>query len=140
MHMIVRFFGETFKEYVQAWRQRREGIEPRMHRGWPYPIARAATNVVLRALGTSLVVEEMYMGTPVIYIDFTDYDEIAHHSGPERAEALDALDGVSRAIGTLEKAAKSAVRPYEIVVVSDHGQSLGATFLAPGTTRRSSRS
>ena len=129
MHMIVRFFGETFKEYVQAWRQRREGIEPRMHRGWPYPIARAATNVVLRALGTALVVEEMYMGTPVIYIDFTDYDEIAHHSGPERAEALDALDGVSRALGTLEKAAKGAVRPYEIVVVSDHGQSLGATFL-----------
>ena len=56
-----------------------------MHRGGAYPIARAATNVVLRDLGTSLVVEAMYRGTPVIYIDFTDYDEIAHHAGPERS-------------------------------------------------------
>ncbi len=29
-------------------------------------------------------------------MDYTDYDEIAHHSGPERPESLDALDGVDR--------------------------------------------
>ena len=69
-----------------------------MHRGWPYPVARAATNVLLRDLSTSLVMEEMYRGTPVIYVDYTDYDEIAHHSGPERAETLDALDGVDETI------------------------------------------
>ena len=48
----------------------------------------------------------MYRGTPVIYVDYTDYDEIAHHSGPERAETLDALDGVDRAIATLDKASR----------------------------------
>ena len=57
---------------------------PRMHRGFPYPWVRGATNVALRALGTSLVIQEMVRGTPVIYMDYTDYDEIAHHSGPER--------------------------------------------------------
>ncbi len=129
LHMIVLFFAEVVKEIVQARRQRRAGIIPRMHRGGPYPFARAATNVALRALGTSLVMEEMYLGTPVIYIDYTDYDEIAHHSGPERSESLDALDGVDRQLGILEKAAKDAPRPYRIVVVSDHGQSLGSTFL-----------
>ena len=42
---------------------------------------------------------------PVIYMDYTDYDEIAHHSGPERPESLDALDGVDRELRTLRKAA-----------------------------------
>ena len=89
-------------------RQARAGIVPRMHRGLPYPIARAATNVALRDLSTSLVIEEMYRGAPVIYVDYTDYDEIAHHSGPERTETFDALDGVDGAIATLEKAAAAA--------------------------------
>ena len=126
---IVRSVGEILKEYVQARRQERGNIVPRMHRGMPYPIARAATNVALRDLSTSLVIEEMYRGAPMIYVDYTDYDEIAHHSGPERSETFDALDGVDRAIATLEKAAATAPRPYRFVVVSDHGQTLGATFL-----------
>ena len=126
---MVRSVGEILKEYVQERRQRRAGIVPMMHRGMPYPIARAATNVALRDLSTSLVIEEMYRGAPMIFVDYTDYDEIAHHSGPERGETFDALDGVDRAIATLEKAAAAAPRPYRFVVVSDHGQTLGATFL-----------
>jgi uncharacterized membrane protein YvlD (DUF360 family) len=129
LHTTVRFVAEMLKEMFQARRQRRAGVIPRMHRGGVYPVARAATNVMLRDVGVALVMEEMYRGTPVIYIDFTDYDEIAHHSGPERAESLQALDGVDAAIGTLAKAAEEAARPYEFVIVSDHGQSLGSTFL-----------
>ena len=128
LHTIVLSVGEILKEYVQAARARRNGVEPRMHRGFPYPVARAATNIGLRELATSLVMEEMFRGTPVIYVDYTDYDEIAHHSGPERPETLDALDGVDRVIRSLVKAADDAPRPYRFVVLSDHGQSLGATF------------
>jgi hypothetical protein len=80
-------------------------------------------------LGTSLIIQEMYRGTAVIYMDYTDYDEIAHHSGPERPESLDALDGVDRELRTLRKAAEDAARPYRFVVLADHGQSLGQTFL-----------
>ena len=128
LHIIIRTFGEAIKEMVQSRRQIRAGVEPRMHRGMPYPFVRAATNVVLRGLQSSLIMQEMYRGTPVIYSDFTDYDEIAHHSGPERPESLDALDGVDAALGALQRASLSAPRPYRFVVVSDHGQSLGATF------------
>ena len=71
----------------------------------------------------------MLRGTPVIYMDYTDYDEIAHHSGPERAESLDALDGVDRELQTLLKASADAARPYRFVILADHGQSLGQTFL-----------
>ena len=96
INMMVRYVAEIIKENIQSRRQARAGIEPRMHRGFPYPAVRAATNVALRSLGTSLVIQEMLRGTPVIYMDYTDYDEIAHHSGPERPESLDALDGVDR--------------------------------------------
>ncbi|MGE5211257.1 MAG: alkaline phosphatase family protein, partial [Acidobacteriota bacterium] len=127
--MVARFCAEIVKEYYQATKQARGGVVPTLHRGMPYPMARATTNVALRDLSTSIVVEEMYRGTPVVYVDFTDYDEIAHHSGPERGESLDAIDGVDGAIRTLEKAAAAAPRPYRFVVLSDHGQTLGATFL-----------
>jgi uncharacterized membrane protein YvlD (DUF360 family) len=131
MTMLAKFLAEVIKENVQNRRQMRAGIEPSMgkHRGFPYPWVRGATNVALRAMGTSLVVQEMLRGTPVIYMDYTDYDEIAHHSGPERPESLDALDGVDRELKTLLKASQDAARPYKFVVLADHGQSLGATFL-----------
>ena len=100
-----------------------------MHRGLKYAGMRAASNVLLRDVNTSLIIEEMYRGTNVIYADFTDYDELAHHCGPERVESFEALDGVDGAIATLLKATDEAPRPYKFIVLSDHGQSLGETFL-----------
>ena len=122
------FLGEFAKERFQARRTRRSGIQPQMHRGMKYAGMRAASNVLLRDVNTSLIIEEMYRGANVIYCDFTDYDELAHHCGPERVESLQALDGVDAAIANLAKAAEDAPRPYQFVVLSDHGQSLGATF------------
>ena len=130
VHAIVLGIAESAKEIFQARRARLAGIEPRLDgRGFPYPLLRAMTNVVLRPLVTSLVIEEMLRGTSAIYVTYTDYDEIAHHSGPSRAESLDALDGVDRALGSLARAAVDAPRPYHFVILSDHGQTLGATFL-----------
>ena len=128
LRSFTLFLGEFIKERFQARRTRRSGVRPQMHRGMKYAGMRAASNVLLRDVNVSLIIEEMYRGTNVIYADFTDYDELAHHCGPERVESFQALDGVDAAIGTLEKAAKDAPRPYRFVILSDHGQSLGATF------------
>ncbi len=128
LRSFTLFLGEFAKERFQARRTRRSGVQPQMHRGMKYAGMRAASNVLLRDVNTSLIIEEMYRGANVIYADFTDYDELAHHCGPERVESFEALDGVDRAIGTLALAAKDAPRPYKFVVLSDHGQSLGATF------------
>jgi uncharacterized membrane protein YvlD (DUF360 family) len=128
VHVITLFVGELVKERIQSWRARRAGVTPRLDRGLTYAVMRAASNVLLRDMNTALIIEEMYRGANVIYADFTDYDEIAHHSGPERAEALDALDGIDRAIGTLTAATADIPRPYRFIVLSDHGQTLGATF------------
>ena len=125
---LVRTLGEAVKEVYQARQQQQRGIVPRMHRGGTYPFLRAATNVVMRDLNLALVSEQMLRGTPAIYVDFLDYDEIAHHSGPERGEALHSLEGIDRALGRLEKLIETCPRPYRIIIVSDHGQSQGATF------------
>ena len=129
LRSFTLFLGEFIKELTQARRTRRAGIRPQMHRGLKYAGMRAASNVLLRDVNTSLIIEEMYRGTNVIYADFTDYDELAHHCGPERVESFEALDGVDRAIATLIKATDEAPRPYKFIVLSDHGQSLGETFL-----------
>jgi uncharacterized membrane protein YvlD (DUF360 family) len=128
LRSLTLLLGEFATERIQARRTRRAGVEPRLDRSLKYAAMRAASNVVLRDLNVSLVIEEMYRGANIIYADFTDYDEIAHHSGPERVEALQALDGIDAAIGAIVRAAGDAPRPYKFVVLSDHGQSLGATF------------
>jgi uncharacterized membrane protein YvlD (DUF360 family) len=128
LRSFTMFMAEFAKERFQARRTVRSGITPQMHRGMKYAGMRAASNVLLRDVNTSLIIEEMYRGANVIYADFTDYDELAHHCGPERVESFEALDGVDRAIGTLAHAAEDAPRPYKFVILSDHGQSLGATF------------
>jgi uncharacterized membrane protein YvlD (DUF360 family) len=128
LRSFTLFLGEFLKERFQANRIRRSNVQPQMHHDLKYAAMRSASNVILRDMNTSLIIYEMYQGANVIYADFTDYDEIAHHSGPERLEALQALDGIDAVIATLVKAAEDAPRPYKFVVLSDHGQSLGSTF------------
>jgi hypothetical protein len=101
---------------------------PRTHRGWDFAGLRAATNVLTRDLNTSVIAEELAHGTRSIYVDYVDYDEIAHHAGLFRPESLAALDGLDRVLATLEKLVAKAPRRYHIVVVSDHGQSQGEPF------------
>lgn len=128
LRWLALSIGEVIKEIVQAQRERLSGVAPQGVRSFPYPLARAAATVLLRHLTAALVIEEMYRAAPIIYVDLVDYDELAHHSGPERVEARDALTGLDRIVGFFQKAALDAPRPYRFVVLSDHGQSPGATF------------
>jgi uncharacterized membrane protein YvlD (DUF360 family) len=125
---VVRTIAEVAKERWQAARQHRLDVLPRVHRGWTYAALRAATNVLQRDLNTAVVAEAMRKGTKSIYVDYVDYDEIAHHAGMFRPESLAALDGLDRVLGTLERVSTAAARRYHIVVLSDHGQSQGQTF------------
>jgi len=125
---VVVALGELLKELYQGWQQAVRGVEPRVSRlGW-YPVLRAVTNVVLRDLNTTLVAEQLVRGAPVVCVDLVDYDEIAHHAGPLRPESLRALEGLDGVVGLWEQVAAVAPRRYEVVVLSDHGQSLGPTF------------
>ncbi|MEU4563853.1 phage holin family protein [Actinoplanes sp. NPDC023936] len=125
---LILTVGEIVKELYQARRQRLRDVRPRMRRRGSYVFLRGATNVLLRHLNLAIITEQMMQGAPSIYCDFVDYDEIAHHAGPARPESLASLEGIDGVLATLEEVAAAAPRPYLFVVLSDHGQSQGATF------------
>jgi uncharacterized membrane protein YvlD (DUF360 family) len=120
---------EIVSERWAAIQQRRRGVEPRIHRSTAYALMRAWATIIQRDLQVEAVIADMYAGRPVAYTTFLAYDEVAHHSGIERADTLATLRAVDRQIGRIAGARKDAPRPYRLVVLSDHGQSQGATFL-----------
>jgi uncharacterized membrane protein YvlD (DUF360 family) len=126
--VLVLFGWEVCLEWTAAARARRRNVQPRGHRGGIYPLMRAALCVVVRDLIVYGVLTDMMKGRPAIYATFSSYDEVAHHSGLERADTLEALRKLDEQFGRIDHARRYAARPYEIVVLSDHGQTQGATF------------
>jgi uncharacterized membrane protein YvlD (DUF360 family) len=120
--------GEIVLELWAAARQRRRDVHPRGHRGGTYPFLRAAMCVVVRDLIVFSVISDMLRGRPAVYATLSGYDEVAHHSGLERHDTLEALRKLDKQLGRIARAGRYASRPYEIVVLSDHGQTQGATF------------
>ena len=125
---LVLFGWEVVLEWLAASRSKRRNVLPRGHRGGLYPFMRAAMCVIVRDLIVYGVLTDMMRGRPAIYATFSSYDEVAHHSGLERADTLEALRKLDEQFGRIERARRYAQRPYEIVVLSDHGQTQGATF------------
>jgi uncharacterized membrane protein YvlD (DUF360 family) len=125
---LVLFAWEVVLELSSAVRAARRDVRPRGHRGGTYPLLRAAMCVVIRDLIVFSVLTDMMRGRPAIYATFAGYDEVAHHSGLQRADTLEALRKLDQQFGRIARARRYAPRPYEIVVLSDHGQTQGATF------------
>jgi uncharacterized membrane protein YvlD (DUF360 family) len=129
LRSLVLVFWEALLEVTAAARERRRDVRPRGHRGGYYPLLRAALCVVVRDLIVYGVLTDMMKGRPAVYATFSSYDEVAHHSGLERADTMEALRKLDQQFGRIDRARRYAARPYDIVVLSDHGQTQGATFL-----------
>jgi uncharacterized membrane protein YvlD (DUF360 family) len=126
--LLVLFFWEALLEKLYAIQQRRRKVWPRGDRGGRYPFLRAALCVGVRDLIVFGVLTDMMRGRPAVYATFSSYDEVAHHSGLERPDTLEALRKLDQQFGRIARARRFAPRPYELVVLSDHGQTQGATF------------
>ncbi|GFE13092.1 membrane protein [Streptomyces glebosus] len=125
----VSFVAEVVREIVQSLRTRFRRERPRVKRGGLYPVIRAFATVVERDVVVAAVIGDLLAGRTAIYADLVAYDEVAHHSGPAHRDALQVLHSLDRALALIARAARHAPRPYRIVVLSDHGQSHGPTFL-----------
>jgi uncharacterized membrane protein YvlD (DUF360 family) len=126
---LVLALGEIVSERRAQALQRRRDVHPRIRRHRTYAVVRAWATVVQRDLQVAAVVGDMMAGRPVVYTTFLAYDEVAHHSGVERADTLAVLRHVDRQLARVQAAVADAPRPYRLVVLADHGQSQGATFL-----------
>lgn len=125
----VSFVAEVVREIVQSLRTRFRRELPRVKRGGLYPVIRAFATVVERDVVVAAVIGDMLAGRTAVYADLVGYDEVAHHSGPAHRDTHQVLRSLDRAIALIAKAARHAPRPYRIVLLSDHGQSHGPTFL-----------
>ena len=125
---LVLFGWEVLLEWTAAIRSARRDIRPRGHRGGIYPFLRATMCVVVRDLIVYGVLTDMMRGRAAVYATFSSYDEVAHHSGLQRADTMEALRKLDQQLDRIARARRFAPRPYEIVVLSDHGQTQGATF------------
>ncbi len=127
---IVLFLVDVVRELWQGWQQRRQGVEPRLNRlAHGYPFVRAATTVFMRDISANLTILDIIRGAPSIYVTWPGYDEVAHHSGPWTDDAFKVLETYDHVIRRVREAIREkAPRPYDLILLSDHGQSFGPTF------------
>ena len=128
LHSLSVSIGQVVTELYQGRRQRRRDVRPRVQRGLVFAVQRAVTTALLSDLTVAIVAEQVARGAPAIYVDFLDYDEVAHHAGPSRPESMRTLESLDRLIRLFDDVVRETGQSYEIVVLSDHGQSQGATF------------
>ena len=127
---IVFFLVDVVREVREGWQQKRRDVQPRLNRlAHGYPFVRAATTVFMRDIAANLTMLDIIRGAPSIYVTWPGYDEVAHHSGPWTRDAFKVLATYDQVIARVHKTIQEkAPRPYDLIVLSDHGQSFGATF------------
>lgn len=125
---LVLALADIARERRAARAQVRDDVRPRIARSRTYALMRAWATVVQRDLQVATVIGDLLAGRPAVYTTFLAYDEVAHHSGIERPDALAVLHDLDRQIARIATACADAPRPYRLVVLSDHGQSQGETF------------
>ena len=93
--MLLQGVGEWLRE---EWERARGEWAGRVtHAEGIFPFLRIFTNVVVRELQTIAILLDVYLGVPVIYSTFMQYDELAHHFGSiEPLRAVGPRDGPMR--------------------------------------------
>ena len=127
--VALLLFWEMMLESGAKWSQQIRHVEPRVERHFKYTVIRAIMTVALRDLSLNGVMGDMLLGRPFCYATLAGYDEVAHHSGLDRHDTLTVLRKIDSRFHKLENVAEIAPRDYRFVVLSDHGQTQGATFL-----------
>jgi uncharacterized membrane protein YvlD (DUF360 family) len=120
---------ELWVERKEARFQKKRNVIPRIDRHMPYPLVRVGTNAVFPKLSTYLLIGKMFEGVESAYTTFVSYDEVSHHSGIETADSVKVLTQLDHQFEFVMRAAQETKRKYEFIILSDHGQTQGSTFL-----------
>ena len=127
--IFILFLWDILVELKSQLTHRIRNIQPRLRRTIVYAAVRAGANVVLREATTEILTSEMFRGEiDTGYATFMGYDEVAHHSGVEDDDVWGVLKQIDVQFSRITSAIDMNDRDYKLVVLSDHGQSNGATF------------
>lgn len=95
----------------------------RAPRSWKLLALKVGVSVWVRELFTLSAARDLYAGTPVVYVNYLDYDIFSHAWGPRHPRALRSLRSVDRSLRSLWRTARRVSEHcYDIYLLSDHGQ------------------
>lgn len=127
--IFVLFLWDILLELKSQIMHDLKNIQPRLRRTIVYAAIRAGANVVLREATTEILTSEIFTGNiDTAYATFMGYDEVAHHSGVQDDDVWGVLKQIDIQFRRLTQAIEMNDRDYKLVILSDHGQSNGATF------------
>jgi hypothetical protein len=112
---LARAVGRTASALPAGRRQLRRAVEALA--------IDIGVSIWARQLFTLLVSADLYRGVPAVYVNFLDYDVIAHAFGPADRLAFRALRRVDRSIQQLARVVRRLPEMgYDLYILSDHGQ------------------
>jgi hypothetical protein len=120
----------AFEWLLEEWERTRGELAGRVtHSEGIFPFIRILSNVVVRELQTMAILLDVYLGVPIIYSTFMQYDELAHHFGPSSKQALVDLRRTDARIAEIWRMAQLAGgRGYDLVILSDHGMTPALSY------------
>ncbi|MBA3340548.1 MAG: alkaline phosphatase family protein [Gemmatimonadaceae bacterium] len=128
---VARMLVQSVFEYLlEEWERLRGELAGRVtHSEGIFPFIRILSNVIIRELQTMAILLDVYLGVPVIYSTFMQYDELAHHFGPSSKQALSDLRRTDARISEIWRMASLAGgRGYDLVILSDHGMTPSESY------------
>jgi len=128
---VARMALQALLEWLREEYERTVGelARRRTHSEGIFPLVRILSNVVVRELQTMAILLDVYLGVPVIYSTFMQYDELGHHFGPSSFQALRDLRRTDARIREIRRMIESAAgRSYDLVILSDHGMTPSASY------------
>jgi hypothetical protein len=130
IRMVRMAFQGVFEWLLEEWERTRGELAGRVpHSEGIFPFIRILSNVVVRELQTMAILLDVYLGVPIIYSTFMQYDELAHHFGPSSKQALADLRRTDARISEIWRMAQLAGgRGYDLVILSDHGMTPALSY------------
>jgi hypothetical protein len=128
---VARMAVQAVHEWLlEEWERLRGELARRAtHAEGIFPFIRILSNVVVRELQTMAIMLDIYLGVPVIYSTFMQYDELGHHFGPSSRQALSDLRRTDARINEIWRMAlATSSRRYDLVLLSDHGMTPSVSY------------
>jgi hypothetical protein len=108
---LVRAMLRVVADPVDGWR------------GWRWLTLQIGLSVWVRGFFTLAASRDLYAGRRAVYVNYLDYDVLAHAFGPESRAAVCALRRVDRSIRQLWRVVRRVPEHrYDLYILADHGQ------------------
>jgi len=128
---VLRMAFQSVVEWLrEEWERAAATLASRTtHSEGIFPFVRILSNVIVRELQTMAIVLDVWLGVPVIYSTYMQYDELAHHFGPSSTGALSDLKRTDARIAEIWRMIQDgAPRHYDLVILSDHGMTPAKSY------------